>query len=122
MKYSIVLSEDGKYILLKVVGTISRLQVIECFVEMHLLGAEKGIDRYLIDFTECRNTDTVLRNYTLAYEDMKDSRINPQARSALLVSSFDHSHDFLETLLTNSGVDIILFHDLEPALRYLSKD
>jgi hypothetical protein len=122
MNHSVNLSEDGKYIMLKVAGIISRVQVIEYFIEAHTLGAQHGLDRYLADFTECRNTDTVLRNYTLAYKDMKDPRINQSARTALLVSPHDHSHDFLETLLNNSGHDVTLFHDRELAVWHLEKE
>lgn len=121
MKHNLSVSEDGKYIILQASGQISRVQVIELFVEAHKLGAEKGLDCYLVDFIECRNTDTVLRNYTLAYEDMKDPRINQFARTALLVSEIDRSHDFLEALMRNSGNDILLFHDRELAIWHLLK-
>jgi hypothetical protein len=122
MNHNINISEDNKYIIVKATGNISRLLVIQYFVEAHTLGTQKSLDRYLVDFTECRNTDTVLRNYTLAYEDMKDPRINQSARTALLVSLHDHSHDFLETLLRNSGNDVTLFHDRELAVWHLTKD
>ncbi|MDX9992035.1 MAG: hypothetical protein RBS68_08280 [Anaerolineales bacterium] len=121
MNQLVRISEDGKYILLKATGNISRVQVIEYFIEAHSLGRQQGLDRYLVDFTECRNTDTVLRNYTLAYQDMKDPRINQSARTALLVSPHDHSHDFIETLLRNSGSDVTLFHDRELAIWHLTK-
>jgi hypothetical protein len=122
MKHNLSVSEDGKYIILQASGQISRLQVIELFVEAHKLGAEKGLDRYLVDFTECRNTDTVMRNYTLAYEDMKDPRISQSACTALLVSPVDHSHDFLESLMRNAGSDVTLFHDRDLAVWHLLKD
>lgn len=122
MKHNLSVSEDGKYIILQVSGQISRVQVIELFIEAHKLGGEKGLDRYLVDFIECRNTDTVLRNYTLAYQDMKDPRINQSARTALLVSEIDHSHDFLEALMRNAGNDILLFHDRDLAVWHLLKD
>lgn len=122
MKYNISVSDDRKFILLKATGIINRLLVIQYFIEAHTLGKQEGINRYLVDFTECRNTDTVLRNYTLAYQDMKDPRIDQGARTALLVSFHDHSHDFLETLLRNSGNDVTLFHDHELALWHLIKE
>jgi hypothetical protein len=122
MNQLVSISDDRKYIILKATGSISRVQVIEYFIEAHSLGAEHDIDRYLVDFTECRNTDTVLRNYTLAYQDMKDPRINQSARTALLVSPHDHSHDFIETLLRNSGNDVTLFHDCELAIWHLKKE
>ena len=122
MNHSVTLSENGKYVILKAAGVISRLQVIQYFIEAHTLGVQHGLNRYLVDFTECRNTDTVLRNYTLAYQDMKDPRIDPSACTALLVSPIDHSHDFLETLLNNSGHDVTLFHDHDLAVWHLEKE
>jgi hypothetical protein len=121
MSHSIRVSEDGKYIIVQARGQISRLDVIQFFIEAHALGAEHGLDRYLVDFTECRNTDTVLRNYTLAYEDMKDPRISHSACMALLVSPTDHSHDFLESLMCNAGNDVTLFHDRDVAVWHLLK-
>jgi hypothetical protein len=122
MNHNVSVSNDRKYIVLKATGIINRLLVIQYFIEAHTLGKQEGINRYLVNFTECRNTDTVLRNYTLAYQDMKDPRIDQGARTALLVSLHDHSHDFLETLLRNSGHDVTLFHDHELAVWHLTKD
>lgn len=121
MNHSVRVSEDGKYVILQASGQISRLEVIQLFAEAHALGAERGLDRYLVDFTECRNTDTVMRNYTLAYEDMKDPRISQSACTALLVSEIDHSHDFLESLMRNAGSDVTLFHDRDLAVWHLLK-
>jgi hypothetical protein len=121
MTYSITASNDKKYILVKAVGTISRQLAMQYNLEAHALGKELGIDRFLLDFTECRNTDTVLRNYKYVYDDMKSPGINQAARTAMLVSSNDHSHDFIEALFRDAGVDVILFHDLELALRYLQQ-
>ncbi len=121
MTHTISLSEDGRYVILKAAGTVSRLQVIQYFIEAHAFGKQHGLNHYLVDFTECRNTDTVLRNYLLAYQDMKDPRIDQTARTSLLVSVYDRSHDFLETLLRNAGNDVTLFHDRELAIWHLFK-
>jgi len=95
--------------------------VAQYFIEAHNLAEQYGLDHYLIDFTERRNTDTVLRNYTLAYQDMKDTRINQKAYTALLVSPHNHSHDFLEPFMRDSGNNITLFHDRELAIWHLVK-
>jgi hypothetical protein len=119
MTYSIVPSPDGKYITLKVVGNIGRLSAIAYNLEAHALGKELGIDRFLLDFTECRNTDTVLRNYKYVNDDMRNPGINQLACTAMLVSSNDHSHDFIEALFRNTGIDVTLFYDREQALQHL---
>ena len=121
MTYSIAASEDKKYIIVKVVGNISRQLAIQYNLEAHALGKELGIDRFLLDFTECKNTDTVLRNYKYVYDDMKNPGINQEARTVMLVSPSDHSHDFIEALFKDAGADFTLFHDLGLALWHLLK-
>lgn len=119
MTYSIAPSVDKKYITVKVTGSISRLLAIKYNLEAHALGREMGIDRFLLDFTECRNTDTVVRNYKYVHDDMKDPGINQEARTAMLVSPNDHSHDFIEALFRDAGVDVTLFHERDLALWHL---
>ncbi len=122
MNYEITVSKDGKYIILKVVGPISRQLAVKYNLEAHALGKQKGIDRFLLDFTECRNTDTVLRNYKYVYEDMQNPNINQKARTALLVNPNDHSHDFIEALFRNAGADFTLYHDRDVAMWHLLND
>lgn len=63
---------------------------------------ELGINKYLVDFTETRNTDTVLDSYEFAYKDMVG--IEGLARVATLVSPGDNSHNFIETVAINAGL------------------
>jgi hypothetical protein len=119
MTYSITASVDKKYITVKVIGNISRQLAIQYNLEAHTLGKELGIDHFLLDFTECKNTDTVLRNYKYVYDDMKDPGINQAARTAMLVSPNDHSHDFIEALFSDTGADVTIFRDPELALWHL---
>jgi hypothetical protein len=119
MTYSIETSADKKYIIVKVIGNINRQLAIQYNLEAHALGKELEIDRFLLDFTECKNTDTVVRNYKYVYDDMKNPGINQAARTAMLVSSNDHSHDFIEALFRDAGADVTLFQDRELALWYL---
>jgi len=121
MTYSIAASEDKKHITVKVIGCISRLLAIQYNLEAHALGKEMGIDHFLLDFTECRNTDTVMRNYKYVYDDMKNPGINQAACMAMLVSPNDHSHDFIEALFRDAGADVTLFHDRELALWHLKQ-
>jgi hypothetical protein len=121
MEYSIAPSDDGKYIILKVVGEFGRQQALAWHLEAHKMGAEMGIDRFLLDFYKGRNTDTVMRNYTFVSQDMRTPGINLAARIAMLVSPYDHSHDFIEAMLKQEGVDVCLFYDLEPAIAFLNK-
>jgi hypothetical protein len=121
MTYSISPSENNTYIIVKVVGNISRALALVYNLEAHSLGRQLGITRFLLDFSECRNTDTVLRNFKYVTEDMQDPRINQQARTAMLVGPVDHSHDFIEVLFHSNGSDLTLFRDRELAVRHLTQ-
>lgn len=120
MSYTIYPSEDRKYIVLKHWGEINGKLSMKRVLEAHTLGVELEITKYLIDLTEARNMDSVIESYTYAYEDMKTPPgISPNARVAMLVSPEDHSHDFVETVLKNTGHNVTLFRDLELAANYL---
>jgi hypothetical protein len=123
MEYSIVPSEDRKYIILTVKGEITREIAMQCNLEAHALGEELGIDRYLTDVTEARNNESVVEKYKFAYQDMQQhAGIDRRARVAMLVSPDDHSHDFVETVTRNSGLDVTLFRSREEATAHLMKD
>jgi hypothetical protein len=119
MSYSINLSDDGKYIILKVVGTINRQLAVKYNLEAHALGKEKNIDRFFLDFSECHNTDTVFRNYKYVYDDMQNPGINQQARTVMVVDPKDHSHDYIEAFFRNAGADFSLYTDPKLAVWHL---
>ena len=119
MPYTIAPDADGKYIVITVTGNTNRQMALEYHLAAHSMGKKLGINCYLVDLTESRNTDTVLRNYTFANNDMKHPGIDPEAHIAMLVSAYDHTHDFLEPLLKNVGIDVNLFYDREVAVQYL---
>jgi hypothetical protein len=119
MPYTLSVSADGAYIILKVTGQITRSSQMASNIENHALGKKLGINRFLVDVTEARNVDTVSDNYQFAYEDMHIPEINPGVRVAILASPGDHSHDIVETVLRNAGQAVTLFTDPEAAKRYL---
>jgi len=123
MYYTISPSEDEKYIILKVQGEINRKDAMVQNLEAHALGKEKGINRYLVDVTEAKNTDSITNNYEFAYTDIKKTEsIDKTAHVAILVSPEDHSHDFIETVARNSGLNVTIFNDPELARQHLLKE
>ncbi len=119
MSYSINVSDNGKYIVLKVVGTINRQLAVKYNLEAHALGKEKNIERFFLDFSECHNTDTVFRNYKYVYDDMQNPGINQKARTVMLVHPNDHSHDYIEAFFKNAGADFTLYTDRKLAEYHL---
>jgi hypothetical protein len=113
-------SLDGKYIIQEIVGEINAEIALGFNRETHALGHRLGINRYLSDLTECRNTDSIIGNYDFAYSDMPaDPGIDRFARVAVLIAPEDHSHDFVETACKNAGLDVTLFRDRDEAIRHL---
>ncbi|MGA9119216.1 MAG: hypothetical protein WB699_07590 [Bacteroidota bacterium] len=123
MDYTITPSTDGLFIILKIKGNITRQTAMQLNLEAHALGKQLKIRRYLVDVTEARNTDGEMETFKFAYSDMqKMEGIDRFARVATLVSPNDHSHDFMETVAVNSGLNVKLFRDAEEAMRFLMKD
>ena len=123
MSYSIKPSEDGKYIILKHWGEINRELTTQRNLEAHLLAAELGITRHLVDLTEAVHVDTITHTYEFAYKDMRFlPGINKFACVAVLVSPDDHSHDFVATVARNAGQNVTLFRDRETAIQHLLDD
>ncbi|MDY0020055.1 MAG: hypothetical protein RBT47_08645 [Anaerolineae bacterium] len=119
MAYSITPSDDGKYIIMKVTGNFNRQLAMQYNLESHTLGKSLGINRYLVDLTEARNLNTTVEDYEFAYKDMKTPEIDRTAIVAVMVSPGDHSHDFIETVARNAGLNTRLFTDRDLAIRHL---
>ncbi len=122
MTYTITPSADGKYIIVKVSGETTSQSAMKQNIEAHVLGKKLGISRYLVDATAARNLNTVTQDYLLAHEDMmKTTDVDRNARGAILVSPEDHSHDFIETMSKNAGLDTKHLRDHELAIQHLQK-
>lgn len=122
MEYSIEVSEDHNYILLKVTGDFTADIFMKCIIESHKLGKEHKINCYLVDVRNARNVDTAYGSRKFAYHDMKTTDdVDPLARVAGLISPGDNSHDFVATTCNNAGMFLKLFTDIEEAKEYLLK-
>ena len=118
--YTISLSDDESYIIVKILGKQTAESAMKQNLEAHAFGDELGIGRYLVDATEAVNVDSTLENYSFAYTDMQTpTGINKAAIVALLVSPDDHSHDFIETVSRNVGLNVTIFRDRELAIHHL---
>lgn len=123
MSYTISVSEDGNYITLKVMGEITSESAMKQNLEAHALGKKLEISCYFVDLTESRNVETTTKNYTFAYEDMNiQAKIDRSACVVMLVSPEDHSHDFIETVLRNTGQNVTLFRNRELAIQYFLQE
>jgi len=123
MGFTIRLSTDGTFIVLKVTGSVTRKSAMVQNLEAHALGERLSIGRYLVDLTEARNTESEIEGYDFAYQDMQTTdHIDRQARVAMVVAPGDTSHDFIETVARNAGLDVTIFHDMPTARQHLAGD
>jgi len=117
--YTLSVATDRAFIVVKVEGDISRESALEQNRAAHALGRELGIDAYFVDATGSRNIDSPVDDYELAHDDMKAPPFSRTARVAILVSPGDHSHDFIQTVMRNAGLDVTLFTDRAEAEAHL---
>jgi len=111
MPHTIRLSPDGTYVILKVTGEIDTRTAMAQNMEANAFAKKHGVRKYLVDLVECRNVQSDLDNYAFAYEDMMNAPVDREARIVFLVHPDDHSHDFVETVSRNAGLDVTLFRD-----------
>ncbi len=123
MSCEISISSDRTHVLMTVQGEINRELAYKYNIEAHTIGRKAGINRYLVDLTDAHNTDSVIDKFDFAYTDMRsDPVINPNARVVVLVAVGDHSHDFVETVARNAGMNVTMFTDREQAIKFLYSD
>ncbi len=116
-------SQDGKYIILTITGDLTGKMMMEYNLKAHSLGREQGINRFLVDVTKSRNVDPSYSNFSFARYDLNTTPgIDLSARIATLVSPGDKSHNFIETVSRNSGLDVTHFTDRHEAIHHLLKD
>lgn len=119
MDHEIFVSDDGTYVVLRIIGATGRHRMAQV-VASHELGAKLNINRFLVDLRDALNVDTPVEDYGMAYTDFPATpEVNRAARVACLVSPGDRSHDFLITVFRNSGSWIEKFEDLAQAEVYL---
>lgn len=122
MTYEIHFDEVNRFIVITNHGEFSNQISIEQNIAANELGKQLGIDRFLIDLLDAHYTGTPVEHYKYAYEEVKaEPAINLAARVALLVNADDHSHDFVETVARNNGMNLTLFRDKDQAIRHLTR-
>ncbi|RPI72832.1 MAG: hypothetical protein EHM47_07395 [Ignavibacteriales bacterium] len=119
--YNISISENSTYIILEITGDITRQNAMQKNVKVHKFGREHGIKKYLVDLTNSRNKDTIINNYQFAYKDIQNTPdFDKTAIVAFVVAPEDNSHDFIETVARNNGLNITIFRDKGKAIEFLN--
>ena len=119
MKYKISVSEDGTYISIRVLETITG-EIEKEFAKFAIKEAkQRKIRKFLVDVRGTRNIANSSEQYLLGYEDMKQFDLDKHSRIAVLVDENDNSHNFIETIMFNAGYLCSIFIDEDAALEWL---
>ena len=121
MDYEVTLSNDDKYILVRVDRPMNNALGVECGRAATALGKAHGVNRFLFDLRGAPNIETVLPNYEFAYKGLESFGFPKDSRSVLLTDADDRSHDFMETVFVNAGYTVRIFSDESAAIAWLEK-
>ncbi|PKO11710.1 MAG: hypothetical protein CVU39_27885 [Chloroflexi bacterium HGW-Chloroflexi-10] len=122
MSYTIAISENGQYIICRVIGSMTVEIGQEFAKEMDSISRANNIKRFLTDVREAPNISSIYQNYEYAYKDMIDLKLQRDIRSAILADTADATHNFLETVARNAGYDVRVFHDESAAIAWLNEE
>lgn len=118
----IKISENSKYIVVRVNENMTRSLAEHLGIEASNLGKKKHITKYLYDLRNSRNIESINANYIFAYQEMKKIDLNPTNMVAMLTSAGDNSHNFVETVLRNAGFNVRIFNDEQEAINWLQTE
>lgn len=120
MSYKIIFPDKGDYIIMEVHGEMDRALGLHIAEQAQVLGDEQNIRNFLVDVTNAVNVDSILDQYRFANEDLiRSDELNHYSKIAVLASPDDHSHDFVETVVRNVGINFKLFRSRDQALSFL---
>lgn len=119
MSYTVVPSDNSKYLICSVEGPITEDVALGFTKELDRLSRAMNIKRFLNDVRNASNAMSTLQNYIYAYQHMPDLELQRDARSAILIAPDDKSHDFVETVTRNAGYNVRVFDDEAKAIAWL---
>ena len=119
MEFEVSLAGNGRYVLIKVHVPMTSATGVRCGNEALRLALAANVDRYLFDFRDSPNVQSVVDNYEFAHKEISNFGFPKSSRSAFLVRPDDKSHDFINTALYNAGYVTRLFTDEAAAVAWL---
>lgn len=119
MDYKLTVSEDRRYINVRLYVPMSNKLSRIIAQELSDLSKQTGIERFFFDLRGAVSEEDVLSSYTMAYEELEAIGPSRSHMSAFLTDPDDKSHDFMETLLRNAGFNVKQFKDRQTALTWL---
>ena len=120
-EYQIALSDDGSYMRLTFLVDITNEIVDRSHIEMSRLSEETGVLKHLIDSSRVQAAQSATDMYMLIHKELSVSPVFRTFKIAIVTHPNDDSHDFIETLFFNSGVNGKLFKNEDEALVWLNE-
>jgi hypothetical protein len=122
MKYDISISDDKKYLHIRVNEPVT-VELLEDFIhETAEKSNECGIDNFLFDLRRAPNRTGSINHYEFVHRRSKQLGFKPHSKHALIVSPEDMlDYSFVETLLINAGYQSKIFTEELSAIEWLEK-
>lgn len=121
MKYTITLSENKKYLTIKVLDDFTIGVVKQWSLGAAERSRELNIKKFLFDVRVAHNACTILENYHSAYRDHAELHLPRDVCSAILISEEDRSHDVVEMAYQSAGFNVKIFTDEAAAVKWLEE-
>jgi hypothetical protein len=119
VSYCVAVSETGDFLAVRVEGAFDVEEARRFTAETRAKSQETGIPHFLFDMRAARNAASPDSNYLFARHDMDRMGISREARAAILKSSADGSHDFVERTMRDAGFNVRSFVDHDAAVAWL---
>ncbi len=119
MKYDITLSEDSKFIRIRVFEAINGEMEKEFAGKAISEAKQRNINQFLVDVRGAPNVASSFQQYLFGYENMDELGLDRNSKIAVLTDEGDRTHDFIETVFMNAGYSCRLFRKEKAALEWL---
>lgn len=120
--FQVYLSQSGKFVRIDVQGVITQESVPAFMTEALEIAKDAGVDRFLLDVREARNTWDPLQK--VAYARPEESGIAGRIKDAVrvvLAAPTDRSHELVVQTLQARGHRVSMSRDEELAIRMLER-
>jgi hypothetical protein len=119
MDYEISVSDDNKYIRIKVNKPMTHQLERATAKDVAACSQNTGIESFMFDLRGAPNIEGILPNYNFAYDDMQELPFSRSHKAAFLTDPDDDSHDIVETMMRNAGYIVKQFKHEDAALTWL---
>jgi hypothetical protein len=119
MSFEVFTADGGKHIVCRVSGPVDVDVAKEFSRAIDDLNRTVCLDRFLFDVRDAHNVSEAIENYNFACRDLAEIELQVNARSAIVVSPGDTSHNIVEQALKRAGYRARIFDNAAAAVAWL---